>query len=329
MRALLALLLTASVLCAQTNPVRPVQHTNGRVVSPTNFWTANASNINAVVTNAGGGGGATTNASLLTTGTLADARLSSNVALLPNLPGWATNTNAQTAEAALFSNGLTLPSVATTNAGDLYRLTNTLRFRDSTNGERILLNNADNLANLTSPAAARTNLGVTVASNLPAPWSGAAASNAILRADGAGGSAFVADTFFLARQTTNGPVVTNGAATTSLTISNIPAGLYWVQGQLTSTSTGSRLFQLSASHQVLGPRNLLGWFDSGAASGFFNNATNMHNNSDAATGTRNASITGPLLFTNTATVSFFVSVTGATNTAQILSNSFLFLRKLD
>lgn len=159
--------------------------------------------------------------------------------------------------------------------------------------------------------------------------SGAASSNSILRADGAGGSAFVAENVFLARQTTNGPVVTNGAATTSLTISNIPAGLYWVQGQLNSTTTTSRLFQLTATHQVLGPRNVFGWFDSGGSAGFFNSATNMHNNTDGASGTRNGAISGPLLFTNTATVSFFVSVTGATNTAQILSNSFLFLRKLD
>jgi hypothetical protein len=43
----------------------------------------------------------------------------------------------------------------------------------------------------TNAAATRTNLGVTVASNLPAPWSGGASSNSLLVSDGSGSSAFV------------------------------------------------------------------------------------------------------------------------------------------
>jgi hypothetical protein len=43
----------------------------------------------------------------------------------------------------------------------------------------------------TNAATTRTNLGVTVASNLPAPWSGSASSNSLLAADGSGSSAFV------------------------------------------------------------------------------------------------------------------------------------------
>jgi hypothetical protein len=57
MRFFFLLLLTASAALAQTytNPIGTVQHTNGRVVSPPDFWTANSNSINAVV--AGGGGG--------------------------------------------------------------------------------------------------------------------------------------------------------------------------------------------------------------------------------------------------------------------------------
>lgn len=81
--ALIILLASAAVAAAQTTvTVGSVQHTNGRLVSPTNFWTANSNALNAVVA---GGGGATTNASLLTAGTLADARLSTNVVLRTNV----------------------------------------------------------------------------------------------------------------------------------------------------------------------------------------------------------------------------------------------------
>jgi hypothetical protein len=88
--------------------------------------------------------------------------------------------------------------VSPTNS-DIYIATNTVRFRDSTNGERILLNNLDNLASLGSVTTARSNIfGVT---NVPvyantnnritnSISSGAAANNAALLADGAGSSAF-------------------------------------------------------------------------------------------------------------------------------------------
>jgi hypothetical protein len=157
----------------------------------------------------------------------------------------------------------------------------------------------------------------------------AAVAGAAYVADGAGGSSFEAQRIWLVRQTTNGPTVTNGTTTSSLVISNLPAGLYWINGQMNSTATAGRTWTFLAPNQVFGPRNLLGWFDNGSAAGFFNAATNLSANADGGTGARNISISGPLLFTNTATVSFNISVTGATNTAQVLSNSFLFIRKLD
>jgi hypothetical protein len=72
----------------------------------------------------------------------------------------------------------------------------------------------------TNAATTRTNLGVTVASNLPAPYSGAAASNSLLTADGAGGSSFVSSR--VQRVTlTNNFAVTN-YADLSITNGNVP-----------------------------------------------------------------------------------------------------------
>ena len=63
--------LTAATAHAQT--VRPVQHMDGVVVSPTNFWAANSNSIASIAPT-------TTNAADLTVGTLDDARISTNLA---------------------------------------------------------------------------------------------------------------------------------------------------------------------------------------------------------------------------------------------------------
>lgn len=70
-----------------------------------------------------------------------------------------------TPSAATFTNltantRVNLPNTNGTTAGDLYRNANTLRYRDSTNTERLLLNATDNLSNLTNTATARANLGL-------------------------------------------------------------------------------------------------------------------------------------------------------------------------
>lgn len=64
--------------------------------------------------------------------------------------------------------GPVILSTSTTGAvaGALYRVGDTVRTRDSTNTERILLNNLDNLANLGSVSTAQTNLGLGTGNNV-------------------------------------------------------------------------------------------------------------------------------------------------------------------
>jgi hypothetical protein len=72
---------------------------------------------------------------------------------------------AGTFTAGAFTQSILLPSAApgTPAAGHLYRVADTLRYRDSGAVERLLLNAADNLANLASAATARDNLGAAAA----------------------------------------------------------------------------------------------------------------------------------------------------------------------
>lgn len=274
----------------------------------------------------------TTNAGDLTAGTLADARLSSNVALLPNLPAWATNTNAQTAEAALFSNGLTLPSVATTNAGDIYRLANGLFFRNSTNAEERVLVASANLANLTSPAAARTNLGVTVASNLPAPWSGAAVSNAPLLADGAGGSAFSSRVAVSRVRTANSATVTNQNTfiDDGVLEATVTSGRWRVTTFMAFTSpVGNIQPNLLVPHNVVRSRMIPRIDEGGNLAGGFNSDTNILWSADGTSGTRGVAIYGAVFVTNTSTIKARLQFTaGASNSVTMLSNSFLTLEPL-
>ncbi|NBW16669.1 MAG: hypothetical protein EBR82_52700, partial [Caulobacteraceae bacterium] len=94
----------------------------------------------------------------VTSGTFDNARVNfaapANIGTTTPAQGFFTNLTAS-AELQLPTNAPASPS-----AGDLYRVTNTLRYRDSTNTERLLLNATDNLANLASAATARTNLGL-------------------------------------------------------------------------------------------------------------------------------------------------------------------------
>jgi hypothetical protein len=72
-----------------------------------------------------------------------------------------TTPAAGTFTAGVFTQSILLPDTApgTPAAGHLYRVANTLRYRDSGAAERLLLNATDNLANLADPAAALANIG--------------------------------------------------------------------------------------------------------------------------------------------------------------------------
>ena len=63
-------------------------------------------------------------------------------------------------------------SVTGAAAGALYRIADTLRYRDGTNTERLLLNSVDNLANLANPTTARTNLGLGTLATQSGTFSG-------------------------------------------------------------------------------------------------------------------------------------------------------------
>ena len=84
----------------------------------------------------------------------------------------------------------------------------------------------------TNDATTRTNLGVTVASNLPAPWSGSATTNSLLTADGAGGSSFVASRITYLK-------ATNVAFSNSITPTNI-TGMSW-------TVSANKTYRVSVS----------------------------------------------------------------------------------
>ena len=98
----------------------------------------------------------------------------------------------------------------------------------------------------TNAPTTRTNLGVTVASNLPAPYSGAAASNSLLTADGAGGSSFVANRITTIvksadqSKTNTADMTVAGNNDPELTVSVVAGTIYSIQARLqyTAPSTG-------------------------------------------------------------------------------------------
>lgn len=55
--------------------------------------------------------------------------------------------------------GIPIGASASPAVADLYAVGNTVRYRDSANGERLLLNATDNLANLSNTTTARSNIG--------------------------------------------------------------------------------------------------------------------------------------------------------------------------
>jgi hypothetical protein len=193
----------------------------------------------------------------------------------------------------------------------------------------------------TNAATTRTNLGVTVASNLPAPYSGAAASNSLLTADGAGGSSFVANRMTVSALTTN-VVRTNwvnvGAdkATndTGLSLSYSANTLYKLRWALYVGSTWSNFaYGLSfSSTNTYTARVIHTTLTSSQPTGITlsSGATNY----TLATETGNAStimVWGETVWmpTNAGTVNMrFWTSSSNTNTSTLFSNSVITLEKL-
>lgn len=149
-----------------------------------------------------------------------------------------------------------------------------------------------------------------------------------------GQGTWVATPIYFTRQATNSPQTTNSTSVitngVTMTISNVPAGTYTVDGLVLSDSSASREWAVIAPNNTVNPRAMLGWFGSGSASGFFGSTTNMISNADASTGQRPVVVRGVLVLTNTGIVTLTVRVSsGGTNFIQMLQDSFLRLMKVN
>jgi hypothetical protein len=292
-RTIITLVFLMSFICGSQAQVRDLVYgTNNVVVGPTNTNALSFTNSIAfsnvlsfgtntaeIRTNLGLGASwltnsaspATTNATNLIAGTLPDARLSTNVAILSNLPTWATTTNAATARTNLSlgtTNNVEFRTVKTLGTGSSSDVD--IRLGQQGNGiwgsggpnsvaVAVASNNVTtfyqtnttfsvpiDFNNTTNAAVTRTNLGVSVASNLPAPYSGAAASNSLLTADGAGGSSFVANRITTIikssdqSKTNTSDMTVVGNNDPELTVSVVAGTIYSIQARLqyTAPSTG-------------------------------------------------------------------------------------------
>ncbi len=196
----------------------------------------------------------------------------------------------------------------------------------------------------TGAGETRTNLGVTIASNLPRPYSGAAATNSLLTADGAGGSSFVASRLSVAGLTTN-VVRTSWANSgadkptndTGLSLTYAANSVYRLKWSVFVSSTWSNVaygiafsstnsFATRNGYQVT-PANST---PSGATISV--GVTNTTLVSDSTTAyTTPSYVGGELVFypTNAGTVNFrFWTTASNTNTSTLLSNSVIQLEKI-
>jgi hypothetical protein len=121
-----------------------------------------------------------------------------------------------------------------------------------TNGNALAVTNSVAFSNPltfgTNAATTRTNLGVTVASNLPAPYSGAAASNSLLVANGSGSSVFVASRVQSVQTTSDSYRTNTSSATdtnnneTALSVSLESNSVYAFSFYFITTASGTNGF---------------------------------------------------------------------------------------
>lgn len=336
---LIAILLTTTAAYSQTIKTLGYNTTNGQVAySGSNTLTftnpLGFSNAAATRTNLGLGASwltnsnspATTNATNLTAGTLPDARLSTNVAILSNLPSWATTTNADVARTNL---GIGWSALTNTNSINFQKslFGTNVEIYDSTGIVGISLSESQTklvsaisfpyLGGSGQASVSRTNLGLgwialtntnatnfrlaiglslaaltntnvtnfrtdiglgSLATNNTVP-SGAAASNSILTADGAGGSSFVASKTVTVVKSSD----QSRTNTSDMTITNNN------DPELTQTVTAGDIYYIGVRLEITTGTN------SGFNAGIFTGTNNVFSSTSQTVGTamrHNLNVTG-------------------------------------
>jgi hypothetical protein len=218
--------------------------------------------------------------------------------------------------------------------------TNFTDFLQQSNGV-LRISNSANLIHISSVTA--SNVTVTTLTNATGPNLVLASTNGTLTTgsvpsggapEGAvltvvsGSSAFVPRPRFFARQATNSPAdvnttqfLTNGV---TLTVSNVPAGIYQLRGYIALDGGAQKEFGLLVPHNTVSPRAVFGSASTGTVIVAFNPSTNMIFATDGAAGTRIQTIFGIVATTNTGDVTLRgrATVTNSTN-PYILADSFL------
>jgi hypothetical protein len=148
-----------------------------------------------------------------------------------------------------FTGGVILPSSAGSGAGSLWRNTDNLEYRDSTNTTRVLLNNAGNLSNLSNRQTALNNL------------AGAVTANRVLRGNGTN---IALDLVNLPSDVTGVLSITNGGTGSSTPIYVGLTGADSIAGAKTFTNTTPTTSSTTGSVVLLGGLGVAGGISIGS-----------------------------------------------------------------
>jgi hypothetical protein len=194
-------------------------------------------------------------------------------------------------------------------------------------------------------ADTRTNLGINVASNLPLPYSGAATTNSLLTADGAGGSSFVASRSSISILTSN-VVRTNWTQTgadkvtndTGLRLNYDANAVYRLKWLLFIQSSWSNIsyglaFSYTNSYAVRNGYQLTPVSSTPSSATLAAGVTNVSLVTDSTTsGLTNVNYVGgefTFIQTNAGTVNLRMwTGSSSTNTTTLFSNSLIQLEKI-